>query len=71
MAILKANHVYMKHNMTQLCVTLLKIFLISHNFYVNQGENSKIMFKKKDEIEHMHSVALCSAAHPIVPRRQA
>lgn len=33
--------------MTQLCVTLLKIFLISHNFYVNQGENSKIMFKKK------------------------
>lgn len=65
----------MKHNMTQLCVTLLKIFLISHNyshnFYVNESENSKVMFKKKDEIKYMHPVALCSAAHPIVPRRQA
>lgn len=37
----------MKHNMTQLCVNLLKI-----------------------KIKHIHPVALCSAAHPILPRCQ-
>lgn len=62
----------MKHNRTQLCVTLLKIFLISHiTSMLTRVRTQKLIFKKKDEIKHMHPVALCSAAHPMVPRRQA